>query len=55
MCFTTHKCKTINCNNIISQEEIWCELCVEEISNMIENNHFIFSGENWNSQDRKHE
>ena len=30
-----HKCVSKNCKNMISQEETWCELCLEEFGKLL--------------------
>ncbi len=36
MCYTKHKCQSKNCKNIINQEEIWCETCLDELAKLLE-------------------
>jgi len=33
---TKHKCASRDCNNIINQEEKWCESCLDELGKLIE-------------------
>lgn len=36
MCYTKHKCQSKNCKNNISQEETWCQICLDSLGELLE-------------------
>lgn len=36
MCYTRHKCQSRDCDNIISQEEVFCESCLNKLGELVE-------------------
>ena len=36
MCYTKRKCPSKDCNNIINQEEMLCESCMDKLGELIE-------------------